>query len=43
MDDQQLMARLAQEDASALEELICRHRGAALRQARAFLRDDALA
>lgn len=43
MDDNQLMARLAAEDCTALEELIDRHRGAALHQASQLLHDDALA
>lgn len=43
MDDNQLMARLAAGDESALEELILRHRTAALRQAQGILGDHALA
>lgn len=43
MDDNQLMARLAQGDTAALEELILRHREAALKQARSILYDHALA
>jgi len=43
MDDNQLMARLAAGDESALEELILRHREAALHQARSILNDHALA
>ncbi|MDY4137897.1 MAG: sigma-70 family RNA polymerase sigma factor [Eubacteriales bacterium] len=43
MDDQELMARLAAGDNAALEELIHRHRPAALRQARSMLGDEALA
>ena len=43
MDDNQLMARLAAGDTAALEELILRHREAALHQARSILQDHALA
>lgn len=43
MDDNQLMARLALGDTAALEELILRHRGAALQQALSILQDHALA
>lgn len=43
MEDNQLMARLAAGDTDALEELICRHRGAALRQAESLLQDADLA
>lgn len=43
MDDNQLMARLAQGDETALEELILRHRESALRQAQSILHDHALA
>ncbi|MBE5803238.1 MAG: sigma-70 family RNA polymerase sigma factor [Clostridiales bacterium] len=43
MDDNQLMARLAAGETAALEELILRHRGAALQQARSILKDHALA
>lgn len=39
MDDNALMARLAQEDSAALEELIRRHRGPALRYAQSLLKD----
>ena len=43
MDDQELMARLAAGDNAALEELMRRHRTAALRQARSMLGDESLA
>ena len=43
MDDQELMARLAAGDNAALEELMRRHRPAALRQARSMLGDESLA
>lgn len=43
MDDNALMARLALGDVQALEELIRRHRPAALRQAEGILQDAALA
>lgn len=43
MDDNRLMALLAAGDHDALEELIRRHRAAALRQAESILRDAALA
>lgn len=43
MDDNQLMARLADGDEFALEKLILRHREAALRQAVSILQDHALA
>lgn len=43
MDDHALMARLAQGDTAALEELIRRHRDQALAQAGSILRDPALA
>lgn len=43
MTDHELMARLAQGDAGALEELMRRHRPAAVEEARRLLRDDALA
>ncbi|MGN1021674.1 MAG: RNA polymerase sigma factor [Aristaeellaceae bacterium] len=43
MDDQELMARLAAGDDTALEELMRRHRPAALRQARSMLGDESLA
>lgn len=43
MDDHQLMARLAAGDTEALEELIRRHRAAALHQAESILQDEALA
>lgn len=43
MDDNALMARLAAGDTEALEELIARHRAAAMHQAEAMLGDHALA
>lgn len=43
MDDNRLMARLAMGDQEALEELILRHREAALHQAQSMLHDHALA
>ena len=43
MTDHELMARLGRGDADALEELMRRHREAAVREARRLLRDDALA
>lgn len=43
MTDHELMARLAQGDTDALEELMRRHRSAAVEEARRLLRDDALA
>lgn len=43
MEDNQLMARLAKGDTDALEELICRHRAAALHQAESILQDATLA
>ena len=42
MDDNALMARLAAGDTEALEELIARHRAAAMHQAEAMLGDHAL-
>lgn len=43
MDDNALMARLAAGDPDALEELLRRHREAALRQAQSMLQDRTLA
>lgn len=43
MEDNELMARLADGEDEALEELIDRHRDSALRQAQTMLRDPALA
>lgn len=43
MDDNALMARLARGDEAALEELIRRHRAAAVHQAEGILHDAALA
>lgn len=43
MTDHELMARLAGGDPDAMEELMRRHRGAAVAQARRLLGDDALA
>lgn len=43
MTDHELMARLAQGEAEALEELMRRHRPAAVEEARRLLGDDALA
>ena len=43
MTDHELMARLADGDTDELEELMRRHRAAAVEEARRLLRDDALA